>query len=366
MKFLLLLIVVSVFLTSCEFFETKEDCNPICKTWESCNDEGHCVLKDIACTEAKDCPEAMPVCDILNHLCIEDDNTECYANDECLDLEKPICDKGICIKKPDECTTNTDCTNSKKPICDNGQCVEEACIPNCDNRECGDNGCDGVCGTCGANQACNSHHQCVNNCTPKTCTELSADCGSIDNGCGTSIDCGDCLATQSCDSNKCIDNPNNSFNGSFENWTDTNLDDWIIFSQLILEKEESNIYDLATSVKLTRDANANDNALTALESIAIPVTEGKIYTLSSYVLDNVNTVRIRINYMWLDTNGDKIGTSVYGGYSSDSPNWENLTKETNAAPVGAVSIKIFFRVYNDGAGGNTGSVYLDDVTITEN
>ncbi len=494
MKLFLLLITMSIFFTACEFFETSDDCNPVCKEWETCNDEGHCVLQSIACTEARDCPEAMPVCDILNHKCIEDDNVECYANDECSDPEKPICHKGICIKKPDECQVNTDCTNSKKPICDNGICVEEPCIPNCNNRECGNDGCGGVCGECGVNQACNSHHQCevtctpktcvelnavcgdidngcgtdincgscnatqscsnnqcvdnctpktcaelnaecgdidngcgtdincgtcsatqscsnnqcVDNCTPKTCAELNAECGDIDNGCGTDINCGSCNATQSCSNNQCVDNCTpktcaelnaicgdidngcgtdincgscsatqscsnnqcienaNGFNGSFESWTSNVLNDWTVFSQLILEKEETTVYDLSTSVKLTRDTNADDNALTALESIAIPVTEGSVYTLASYVLDNVDTVRIRINYMWIDSNGDKLGNSVYGSYSSDSQNWENLTATTDAAPAGAVSIKIFFRVYNEGTGGNTGSVYLDNVTITEN
>jgi len=503
MKLYLLLIIFSVFFISCEFFETTNECNPICENWETCNDEGHCVLKNIACTEASDCPDVMPVCDILNHVCIEDDSAECYADDECIEPDKPICHKGICIEKPDDCTVNSDCTNINKPICENGFCVAEPCEPLCSNKECGSDGCGDVCGTCGQNKVCNSSYQCVDGCTPdctnkdcgddgcggscgdclatqscssnqcvdnctpdctnKDCGDdgcggscgdclatqscssnqcvdnctpdcTNKDCGDdgcggscgdclatqscnsnqcVDNctpdctnkdcgddGCGGSCgdclatqscnsnqcvdnctpdctnkdcgddgcggSCGDCLATQSCSSNQCVDNPDNSFNGSFENWTSNILDDWSVLSQLILEKEETIVSDLAISVKLTRDSSADDNALTALESIPISVLEGSTYTLSAYVLDNSPTVRIRINYMWLDVNGDKIGTSVYGGYSSDSPDWENLTKVTDAAPVGAVSIVIFFRVYNDGAGGNTGSVYLDDVTITKN
>ena len=39
-------------------------------------------------------------------------------------------------------------------------------------------------------------------CQPSTCAELNATCGSIDDGCGTSIECGTCEGTEG----QCVDN----------------------------------------------------------------------------------------------------------------------------------------------------------------
>lgn len=44
-------------------------------------------------------------------------------------------------------------------------------------------------------------------CTPSDCPELSAQCGSIDNGCGIDIQCGDCGPGDSCIDNQCVTGP---------------------------------------------------------------------------------------------------------------------------------------------------------------
>ena len=41
-------------------------------------------------------------------------------------------------------------------------------------------------------------------CTPKTCSQLGKNCGSVDNGCGTSISCGTCTSGQTCTNGVCI------------------------------------------------------------------------------------------------------------------------------------------------------------------
>ena len=41
-------------------------------------------------------------------------------------------------------------------------------------------------------------------CTPKTCVELSKQCGNWDNSCGIQIDCGTCNSGYSCDNGNCI------------------------------------------------------------------------------------------------------------------------------------------------------------------
>src|SRR5690242_18924750 len=41
-------------------------------------------------------------------------------------------------------------------------------------------------------------------CTLKTCSQLAAQCGSPDDGCGTNLSCGTCAAGQACNaSNQC-------------------------------------------------------------------------------------------------------------------------------------------------------------------
>jgi len=104
--------------------------------------------------------------------------------------------KGIC-----GCTA-TSCGIGQ--VCSGGQC----CTPTtCAGRNatCGsiDDGCGGTL-DCGS---CSGFDSCVNNvcqCTPKTCEELSASCGSIDDGCGTMLDCGSCHnANASCVNNFC-------------------------------------------------------------------------------------------------------------------------------------------------------------------
>lgn len=73
------------------------------------------------------------------------------------------------------------------------------------NAECGSilDGCDGTlnCGSCQSGYNC-QNNKCV--CQPKTCLELSAECGTIDNGCGTQLNCGSCLSPDVCENNACV------------------------------------------------------------------------------------------------------------------------------------------------------------------
>ncbi len=71
------------------------------------------------------------------------------------------------------------------------------CTPECGGRECGpDPACGSSCGTCGADELCSSDGMCV--CQPTTCAEAGAQCGSIDDGCGGTLDCGGCDGATEC------------------------------------------------------------------------------------------------------------------------------------------------------------------------
>ncbi len=79
---------------------------------------------------------------------------------------------------------------------DTGECIPESCESL--EVECGehDDGCGGTleCGECeGANAGC-MEGMCVDECTPDTCEDLDAECGEQPDGCGGTLDCGECEA----------------------------------------------------------------------------------------------------------------------------------------------------------------------------
>lgn len=41
-------------------------------------------------------------------------------------------------------------------------------------------------------------------CVPKTCSQAGAQCGSVSNGCGGTINCGSCGSNETCESNQCV------------------------------------------------------------------------------------------------------------------------------------------------------------------
>lgn len=49
-----------------------------------------------------------------------------------------------------------------------------------------------------ASQEASSDAPVAEGCTPKTCLQLGVGCGSVDDGCGTTIDCGSCAAPETC------------------------------------------------------------------------------------------------------------------------------------------------------------------------
>ncbi|MBN1607180.1 MAG: hypothetical protein JW940_11145, partial [Polyangiaceae bacterium] len=88
-----------------------------------------------------------------------------------------------CSNKP--CTEATSCADL------DSQC---GWTPNCDNAL--------FCGDCPTRERCNiDNHRCE--CAPFDCNELQAQCGEIDNGCGVTMSCGECLDGQVCHGNRC-------------------------------------------------------------------------------------------------------------------------------------------------------------------
>jgi len=59
------------------------------------------------------------------------------------------------------------------------------------------------CGNCATGYSCSSN-QCVANCVPKTCASLNYNCGTASNGCGGTLNCGSCASGQICSSGQCV------------------------------------------------------------------------------------------------------------------------------------------------------------------
>lgn len=81
-----------------------------------------------------------------------------------------------------------------------------ACTPQCGARACGSDGCQGTCGTCGADEACSPDGQCVcaPRCAGRTCGPDG--CGGVCGACGDDQRCstdGLCEATPPCTGQGC-------------------------------------------------------------------------------------------------------------------------------------------------------------------
>jgi hypothetical protein len=82
-----------------------------------------------------------------------------------------------------------------QPFCpDGGTC---GCVPSCPAGACGrvDDGCGAQldCGGCMAPDSCVAN-RCVTACVPRTCTDAGLECGQAPDGCGNQVTCGPCDA----------------------------------------------------------------------------------------------------------------------------------------------------------------------------
>lgn len=122
---------------------------------------------------------------------------------------KKTCQANQCGKMGDGCGGQLDCGDCDTGtcgggganVCGAGPCTPSACPAPAAGSQCGPvaNGCGGV-NTC----LCPANMPCVNGtcgtpaCPPRTCEQAGANCGKIGDGCGKMIDCGTCVAPQTC------------------------------------------------------------------------------------------------------------------------------------------------------------------------
>ncbi len=173
MRFLLIFIIMSLFVFSCDKEEdNSKECNPACSSWQKCKD-GKCVLRANKCESKDDCGGSEKC---IDHVCYDEDfcddkincsgskkcvDNTCYSKDYCDD--EILCDKGfvcrenICIKKVDEkgelCTDRIDNDFDDLTDCEDESCKNEDICNKCFGKTCptGES-CNPETGTCVTNK----------------------------------------------------------------------------------------------------------------------------------------------------------------------------------------------------------------------
>ena len=236
-----------------------------CGDCELCNSEGNCIS---LCDEpTPHCIEDMCVeCTITSHCGVDEScvDNECICNDPCEGLEcgssSNACDDAECGECDDqycdtdqnlcvECTDDNHCENDQ--ICDDNQCLEDVFCSDdnqCDGcqschndtcttefHDCGD--CytcqsDGECSfdceaptsvcfeeecvqcfepeQCASNESCDvDSNMCVcedSRTDEEVCSDAGVECGTVEDNCEETVECGGCDGCQVCDATQCVDN----------------------------------------------------------------------------------------------------------------------------------------------------------------
>jgi len=145
-------------------------------------------------------------------------NVSCFNNSQCDDINIHTEDKctnpgtitSSCSYTTILCLNNGECgTNGfiGNLFCQNGSVFQNFLTFTCNNPGAGNSYCsnstiDLLNKTCTYAQTC-SNGQCVNNCMPKTCSQLGKNCGFWSDGCGTNISCGTCAYGKTCNNGVC-------------------------------------------------------------------------------------------------------------------------------------------------------------------
>jgi hypothetical protein len=171
-----------------------------------CPDEGGQCKHDVDCPGLQVCRSKVCVylpcgggCDQGEYCegarCMPCTNDQDCGQD-CVDCSAQDSDR-FCLDGACGCVSQADCLAQQ--LCFGNVCTW--CVPDCSRRCCGNDGCSGACpDRCGEiNQVCNPVScVCEQACEPADCLGLGKQCGSWDDTCGVSIECGPCAGDQTC------------------------------------------------------------------------------------------------------------------------------------------------------------------------
>ena len=171
-----------------------ETCDGNC---ESCDDGDSCT-SDLSSGSAKNCSlecthDAITNCTDADGCCPAncDESNDSDCSDSCGDgivVAGEVCDGNCPTSCEDQDACTIDSLSGRPDLC-NVVCINTP-FTECKN----DDGC------CAA--GCNFANDNDCSCTPKTCATNA--CGSIDDGCGSTVNCGGCANGKACENNVCV------------------------------------------------------------------------------------------------------------------------------------------------------------------
>mgnify|MGYP003407263832 CR=1 FL=1 len=155
-------------------------------------------------------------------------------------------------------------------------------------------------------------------------------------------------------------------NGNLETWTNSTTPESFSVSPFTaaVTQESTTVHGGTYSAKHTTAATSS----VKIQNETAVLVPGSTYTVSYWFLDNDTNARSRPWIYFLDSaNATLTDTSTDADfrpttYSEDNASWIQFSK-TFVAPAGAVKLRFEMRTYAVGSG--LGSVYYDDMSVTQ-
>ena len=148
-------------------------------------------------------------------------------------------------------------------------------------------------------------------------------------------------------------------NGGFENWTSVLPDNWtLVTSEITMIPENTIVHSGLISAKVDFTSTTTQRIGQTINNIVGETP----YTFNIWVLDNDPAARFRIWGYWNLSGGGSITLDPGDLYTSDNPNWQLYTYQTNS-PTDAISLDFEMRFYDVSPWPGQGTIYVDDVGL---
>ncbi len=151
-------------------------------------------------------------------------------------------------------------------------------------------------------------------------------------------------------------------NPGFENWIDDSTCQYWYTETSGIEaiKESGTVHSGTYSAKLFLTSTSTQR----FTQYVAPVNVGNDYEFSFLCFDNEPYGRARIAIRWYDGSGSFI-SGYYGGYSSDSTEWQELNSGPQAAPATAETAHVEVRLYDVSGFTDSAIIYVDDASFVD-
>ncbi|OQX72922.1 MAG: hypothetical protein B6D61_13125, partial [Bacteroidetes bacterium 4484_249] len=154
-------------------------------------------------------------------------------------------------------------------------------------------------------------------------------------------------------------------NPGFESWTVNGVpgppDAWELAGADITASQEATTIHGGT---YSSNVTWSNTSTVRFEQVEVPVTAGNNYEFSFWVLDNDPGGRARVTIRWYTVDTSFI-SGYYGGYSSDSPDWQQMSSGSQQAPALAVFAHVEMRFYDVSGWSGSATIYVDDALFED-